>query len=138
MSGAARVAWFIKARREELYPTKAEFLRASKELDPQGVGISAKTVTDWESGRPIVRGDKRALLLRALKWERTSIDTTLAGGTPVESGGTDADTGSVGSALTAMGEDLAALRATVDDLERRFRAINQRRGAGLPGPPPRR
>jgi hypothetical protein len=87
MEVAKSVGGRIDTRVRQLYGTKARFYRASKDLDPSGEGISARTLDDAIAGVKLpTRGDKRPLMLRTLKWsvDPDAFDEIAGGREPQE------------------------------------------------------
>lgn len=97
---------------DDLRLTKAELIRRS--------GISAKTVSRYLAGEPIVRRDKERALCAAVGWSPDSVERILAGGDPVEAVETEPS-----KSLQQVVDELVA---QVDALEREVAELRARQG----------
>jgi hypothetical protein len=130
MEDAKNVGALIDARVRQLYGTKARFYRASKDLDPSGEGISARTLDDAIAGVKLpTRGDKRPLMLRTLKWsvEPDAFDEIATGREPPEVDyQVDATVPEPGSGeLTQIETTLSAVVAAMQDALETLRRLRE-------------
>lgn len=74
-AGATRLAAEVRAKRQSLRLSQAEFARR--------IGVSLRTVGNLESGRPQEYTDSTGYAVeRALDWQKGSFEDVLAGGSP--------------------------------------------------------